>query len=100
MSKTTNKPPRDFEQAMVELEQIVHDMEVGKTTLEESLAKFERGTFLIEHCRKLLTSAERKIQELTRGADGKLSARTADIDDAAGSEESPSMDAPDEADPE
>ena len=78
MSKPQAKPPKDFEQAMTELEQIVHDMEAGKTTLEESLLKFERGTFLIEHCRKLLTSAEKKIEELTRAADGTLRATATD----------------------
>lgn len=69
MSKATNKPPKDFEDAMVELEQIVADMEAGRTTLEESLTRFERGTFLIDHCRKLLSAAEKRIEELTK--DGK-----------------------------
>lgn len=66
MSKASHKPPKDFEEAMGELEQIVADMEAGRTTLEESLTRFERGTFLIEHCRKLLTAAEKRISELTQ----------------------------------
>ena len=66
MSKSTQKPPKDFEDAVTELDRIVADMEEGKTTLEESLAKFERGSFLIEHCRKVLSQAEQKIELLTK----------------------------------
>jgi exodeoxyribonuclease VII small subunit len=68
MSKS-QKPPKDFEDAMSELDRIVADMEEGKTTLEESLAKFERGSFLIEHCRKVLSQAEQKIEMLTTAKD-------------------------------
>ena len=68
MSK--GKAPKDFEEAVAELEQIVSDMESGRITLEDSLAKFERGSFLIEHCRKVLGAAEQKIETLTRAADG------------------------------
>ncbi|HRK30097.1 MAG TPA: exodeoxyribonuclease VII small subunit [Tepidisphaeraceae bacterium] len=69
MSKSHNKPPKDFEEAMAELDRIVADMEEGKTSLEESLVRFERGSFLIEHCRKVLSQAEQKIEVLTRGKD-------------------------------
>lgn len=70
MSK--GKAPKDFEEAVAELEQIVSDMESGRITLEDSLAKFERGSFLIEHCRKVLGAAEQKIETLTRAADGTI----------------------------
>jgi exodeoxyribonuclease VII small subunit len=66
MSKSSHKPPKDFEEAMTELERIVADMEAGRTTLEDSLLKFERGSFLLEHCRKLLGAAEKKIASLSR----------------------------------
>ncbi|MDW8263662.1 MAG: exodeoxyribonuclease VII small subunit [Phycisphaerales bacterium] len=66
MSKPSQKPPKDFEGAMAELEQIVGDMESGRISLEESLEKFERGSFLIEHCRKVLATAEQKIEMLSR----------------------------------
>lgn len=68
MSKSNQKPPKDFEEAMSELERIVADMEGGKTSLEESLARFERGSFLIDHCRKVLATAEEKIESLTKAA--------------------------------
>lgn len=57
---------------MSELEEILQVMERGEVTLEESLAKYERGTFLIQHCRKVLTDAEQKVEVLTRGSDGSL----------------------------
>jgi len=69
MSKSAAKTPKDFEEAMAELEQIVADMEAGRITLEESLVRFERGTFLIDHCRKVLSAAEKKIEQLTKPAD-------------------------------
>lgn len=65
-------PPESFEAAMSELEQILQVMERGNVTLEESLAKYERGTFLIQYCRKVLTDAEQKVEVLTRGPDGSL----------------------------
>lgn len=71
MSKPNLKPPKDFEDAMSELERIVADMEEGKISLEESLARFERGSFLIEHCRKVLSTAEEKIELLTKAAPAK-----------------------------
>jgi exonuclease VII small subunit len=38
--------------------------------LEESLVKHERGTFLIQHCRAILSRAEKQIELLTRSTDG------------------------------
>ena len=65
-------PPGSFEEAMSELEQILTELERGDTRLEQSLAKYERGTFLIQYCRKVLTDAEHQVEVLTRGPDGSL----------------------------
>ena len=48
------------------------EIENGELGLEESLVKYERGNFLILHCRGVLTSAEKQIEQLTRGKDGRL----------------------------
>jgi exonuclease VII small subunit len=48
--------------------------------LEESLAKYERGTFLIAHCRGVLGNAEKQIEQLTKNADGTLTAAPATPD--------------------
>ena len=53
-----------FEQALARLEKIVDEMEQGKIGLEDSLKHFEEGMSLIARCRKALTEAEMKIQQL------------------------------------
>ena len=70
MAKKNQTPPRTFEEALGELEQILNEIEGGSVGLEESLLKYERGNFLIQHCRSVLTAAEKQIEVLTKGADG------------------------------
>lgn len=70
MPKRTQAAPRSFEDALQELEQIVSDIEGGQVGLEESLVKYERGTFLIQHCRGVLNTAEKQIELLSKSADG------------------------------
>jgi exodeoxyribonuclease VII small subunit len=72
MAKKSQVPPKNFEDALQELEQILSDIEGGQVGLEESLVKYERGTFLIQHCRGVLNSAEKQIEVLTKSADGGL----------------------------
>jgi len=75
MSKKANQtPPKSFEDALRELEQILSEIESGNVGLEESLAKYERGNFLIHHCRGVLNTAEKQIELLSKSADGGLSA--------------------------
>jgi exodeoxyribonuclease VII small subunit len=59
-----------FELALKELETIVGRLERGDVALEESIAIFERGETLKEHCNKLLQSAEAKVEKLTLGDRG------------------------------
>ena len=56
-----------FEQALAKLEQIVSEIEEGKVSLEESIAKYAEGIGLVKHCRKILDAAEQKIQLLAKG---------------------------------
>lgn len=72
MAKKSQTPPRNFEEALQELEQILADIEGGQVGLEESLVKYERGTFLIRHCRGVLSTAEKQIEVLSKSADGGL----------------------------
>lgn len=67
--------PERFEDAVTELEQIVAAMETGNLSLEESLARFQRGTELLRHCRGALESAEQRIRVLQ---DGELRDMSAD----------------------
>jgi exodeoxyribonuclease VII small subunit len=69
MAKKIQTPPKNFEDALTELEQILADIEGGETGLEESLIKYERGNFLIQHCRSVLSAAEKQIEVLNKGTD-------------------------------
>jgi exodeoxyribonuclease VII small subunit len=59
-----------FERALKELESIVTRLEKGDVELEESIAIYERGEVLKEHCDRLLKQAEAKVEKLTFAADG------------------------------
>ena len=74
MSKKTQTPPKNFEDALAELERILAEIESGDVGLEESLLRYERGTFLIQHCRGVLNEAEKHIELLSKGPDGELKA--------------------------
>jgi exodeoxyribonuclease VII small subunit len=44
----------------------VRKIEDGETSLDESIALYERGTLLVKECEKMLDGAELKITELSR----------------------------------
>lgn len=60
-----------FERALKELESIVGRLERGDVELEESIAIYERGEALRDHCDRLLKNAEAKVEKLTFGPDGR-----------------------------
>jgi exodeoxyribonuclease VII small subunit len=72
MAKRNLTPPKTFEEALQELEQILAEIEGGELGLEDSLGKYERGNFLIQHCRTVLNSAEKQIELLSKSPDGGL----------------------------
>lgn len=82
-TKKNLTPPKSFEEALGELEQILSDIEAGEVGLEESLVKYERGNFLIQHCRSVLNRAEQQIDLLSKAADGGLAADPLSDDPAA-----------------
>ena len=59
-----------FERALKELETIVGRLERGDVELEESIAIYERGEALKDHCDRLLKQAEAKVEKLTLGPSG------------------------------
>lgn len=59
-----------FEQAIGRLEKIVADMEAAELPLEDVLKKYEEGTRLVRFCNQKLEEAEKKIEVLTKKADG------------------------------
>lgn len=69
-----------FEKALEELEGIVQKLESGQAALDESIALYERGAALKAHCEAKLKSAQEKIEKITVGADGSVSAERASFD--------------------
>lgn len=72
MAKKNQSVPKSFEEALSELETILSEIESGEVGLEQSLVKYERGSFLIQHCRGILGKAEKQIELLSKGPDGEL----------------------------
>ena len=64
-------PELNFEAAMARLEAIVEQMESGKMMLEELIVRYEEGMKLVKVCQERLTSAEQRIEIITRNHAGK-----------------------------
>jgi exodeoxyribonuclease VII small subunit len=54
-----------YEQAFSELEALIATLETDEASLDETLAKFERGQALTKHCSALLDRAELKVKQLS-----------------------------------
>ena len=81
MAKKNQVVPKMFEEALAELEKILTDIEGGQVGLEESLSRYERGTFLIRHCRGVLSAAEKQIEVLSKAEDGTISVEALEGED-------------------
>jgi exodeoxyribonuclease VII small subunit len=53
-----------FETALAELEVIVEKLERGEVPLEESIALYERGEALKDHCEARLRAAEMRVEKI------------------------------------
>jgi exodeoxyribonuclease VII small subunit len=85
----TTPPPTDdaterlaFDEALAELQRTVAQLEAGGQPLEESLALYERGVALQQHCDRLLRDAELRVQQLVARAGGVLEAQDVRPDQA------------------
>ena len=59
-----------FEAAYEALETIIAKLESGDLPLEDSVALFERGRALSDHCQSLLDKAELRVNQLSE--DGRV----------------------------
>ena len=59
-----------FEESMTQLDKIAAELENGKLTLDETVAKFEEGMELSKKCKESLENAEKKITILMKTDDG------------------------------
>jgi exodeoxyribonuclease VII small subunit len=66
MSKkqTLTTDPASFEEAMVELQQLVAKMESGELPLEASVAAYKRGSELVKYCATQLDKVDQQVKIL------------------------------------
>jgi len=69
-----------FEEALVELEQIVRRLEGGQVELDEAILSYERGAHLKQHCERKLNEAQQRVDRIVIGPDGAISAEPAKLD--------------------
>jgi exodeoxyribonuclease VII small subunit len=72
MARKAQTNPRNYEEAIKELEGLLAEIEGGEIGLEEVLARYERGVFLLNYCQQTLAAAEKQIELIGRGPDGAL----------------------------
>ena len=63
-----------FEDALKRLEAIVHRLESGEASLDESIRLYGEGDALRAQCEARLASAQARIEKITLGGDGKPAA--------------------------
>jgi exodeoxyribonuclease VII small subunit len=82
METNTEMKLKDFESALKSLEEIVSQLEGGDLALDRALELFEEGVKISRFCNAKLEEAERKVEMLTRGADGRLTETPFTAEDA------------------
>jgi len=83
MAEVTEPPDlavMSFEEALVELEQIVRRLETGQVKLDEAILSYERGAQLKQHCERKLNEAQQRVDRIVIGPDGAISAEPAELD--------------------
>ena len=63
-----------FEDALSQLEEVIHRMETGESPLESLVENYQSGVRLLKLCRSKIELAEMKVKEVT-DKDGELEAR-------------------------
>jgi exodeoxyribonuclease VII small subunit len=72
-----NKIPADirkmsFEDALVEMEDIVQRLESGEVKLDEAIDAYTRGAHLKKHCQSKLKEAQVRIDKIVLGPGGDM----------------------------
>lgn len=76
-----------YEQARAELVEVVQRLEAGGSTLEESLALWERGEELARICRQWLEGARARLDAVLEAEDGEAAGDETDGHGAGADEE-------------
>ncbi len=80
MTKSPSSLPADiaalsFEDALMELEKLVKQLEDGKAKLDDAIMAYERGAALKRHCELKLREAQMRIEQISVSADGVVSTK-------------------------
>ncbi|MEO3975984.1 exodeoxyribonuclease VII small subunit [Streptomyces sp. CAU 1734] len=81
---TDDETTLGYEQARDELIEVVRRLEAGGTTLEESLALWERGEELAKVCRHWLEGARARLDAALTGSSGPSDSSASPDEDAPG----------------
>jgi exodeoxyribonuclease VII small subunit len=71
---------KSFEKALKRLEEIVHRLEEGELSLEESLKIFQEGVNLSKFLTQKLAKAEAKVQKLIKTQQGAYKTEPLDLE--------------------
>ena len=66
-SLASAQSPASYEAAVQELENLVAQLETGQAPLEQLLADYQRGIFLLGYCRDKLQAVDDQIKLLAEG---------------------------------
>ncbi|HEU4459783.1 MAG TPA: exodeoxyribonuclease VII small subunit [Methylibium sp.] len=66
-AETPQDAPSNYEAALGELERLVASMEAGALPLDDLLASYRRGAYLLDYCREKLEAVEQQVQVLEAG---------------------------------
>lgn len=78
--------PLSFEEALSRLEEIVHSLETGQLSLDETVALYEEGQRLRAFCEQKLTEAQLRIRVVTE-----TSVIDVDVDELRATQQLPSV---------
>ena len=73
MAEKKPSSPDSIESALSRLETIVNTIEATPPPLETLIERYEEGVRLLKLCQEKLTSAEQRIEMITRNARGEAS---------------------------
>ncbi len=59
-----------FEDALIELEKLVKQLEDGKAKLDDAIGAYERGALLKKHCENKLRDAQARIEQIAMADNG------------------------------
>ncbi len=67
-----------FEDALIQLENIVRELEGGKIKLDDAVEAYEKATALKKFCEEKLKAAQLKIEKINISPDGEISTESLD----------------------